>query len=76
MTDEFSVLPPPPRYPTQHAYAAAAANGMAVPTMETNNTLGHPTGSDYQLVVGEGNATVDEHDADLNHLARNICTSR
>lgn len=48
------VLPPPPRYPTQVAYAAAAANGMAVPTIETNNLLSHPEGPEHRFQVGEG----------------------
>jgi hypothetical protein len=49
-----SVLPPPPRYPSQAAYNAAVANGQAAPMIETNNILSHPTGPEYQLVVGEG----------------------
>ncbi|KAI9864501.1 MAG: hypothetical protein M1830_006087, partial [Pleopsidium flavum] len=48
------VLPPPPRYPTQNAYNAALANGMPPPMIETNNTLSHPVGPEYQLLVGEG----------------------
>ena len=27
---------------------------MAAPIMETHNTLNHPVGPEYQLVVGEG----------------------
>jgi hypothetical protein len=49
-----SVLPPPPRYPTQAAYNAAVAAGQAAPMIETNNTLTNPTGPEYQLLVGEG----------------------
>jgi hypothetical protein len=49
-----SVLPPPPRYPSQAAYNLAVANGQAAPMIETNNILSHPTGPEYQLVVGEG----------------------
>ena len=30
---------------------------MAVPIIETNNTLKFPSGPDYQLVVGEGDGT-------------------
>ncbi|KAF2098270.1 WD40 repeat-like protein [Rhizodiscina lignyota] len=41
------VLPPPPRYPS----GPPGANG---PLLETNNTLSHPSGPEYQLVVGEG----------------------
>ncbi|KIN01228.1 hypothetical protein OIDMADRAFT_145325 [Oidiodendron maius Zn] len=48
------VLPPPPRYPSQAAYNLAVANGQAAPMIETNNILSHPTGPEYQLVVGEG----------------------
>lgn len=49
-----SVLPPPPpRYTIPVAYAAGAANGMAVPVVETNNTLSHPEGG-CPLQVGEG----------------------
>jgi ABC-type uncharacterized transport system auxiliary subunit len=51
-----SVLPPPPRYPSQAAYNLAVANGQAAPMIETNNILTHPTGPEYQLVVGEGEA--------------------
>ncbi len=51
-----SVLPPPPRYPSQAAYNLAVANGQAAPMIETNNILKHPTGPEYQLVVGEGEA--------------------
>jgi len=50
----FSVLPPPPRYPSQQAYNLAVANGQAAPMIETNNILSHPTGPEYQLLVGEG----------------------
>ncbi len=50
----YSVLPPPPRYPTQAAYNAAVAAGQAAPMIETNNTLSNPTGPEYQLLVGEG----------------------
>lgn len=51
-----SVLPPPPRYPSQAAYNAAVAAGQAAPMIETNNILTHPTGPEYQLLVGEGTA--------------------
>ncbi|KAH8684747.1 catabolite repression protein-like protein creC [Tricladium varicosporioides] len=59
------VLPPPPRYPSQAAYNLAVANGQAAPMIETNNILSHPTGPQYQLVVGEGTYILKE---DL-HLA-------
>lgn len=55
ITDHInSVLPPPPpRYTIPVAYAAGAANGMAVPVVETNNTISHPDGG-CPLQVGEG----------------------
>ncbi|TVY30983.1 putative catabolite repression protein [Lachnellula hyalina] len=59
------VLPPPPRYPSQAAYNLAVQNGQAAPMIETNNILSHPTGPEYQLVVGEGTYTLKD---DL-HLA-------
>ncbi|WPG98606.1 Hypothetical protein R9X50_00139900 [Acrodontium crateriforme] len=45
------VLPPPPRYTNGALY-----NGLpgGVGLLETTNKLEHPTGPDYQLVVGEG----------------------
>lgn len=45
------------------AYAAGAANGMAVPVVETNNILSHPEGG-YPLQVGEG-AFVSEESRQL-----------
>lgn len=54
LTLSVSVLPPPPpRYTIPVAYAAGAANGMAVPVVETNNTISHPE-SGCPLQVGEG----------------------
>ncbi|KAL8304973.1 hypothetical protein RB597_004066 [Gaeumannomyces tritici] len=51
----FSVLPPPPRYPTQAAYnAAMAAGGHIAPMIETNNILSNPSGPEFQFLVGEG----------------------
>lgn len=49
-----SVLPPPPRYPVQNGFNSNATNGLVLPMVETINTLGHPSGPEYQLVVGEG----------------------
>ncbi|KAJ5923222.1 hypothetical protein N7454_008467, partial [Penicillium verhagenii] len=49
--------PPPPRYTIPIAYAAGAANGMAVPVVETNNTISHP---DCPLQVGEGTYTLKD----------------
>jgi WD40 repeat protein len=45
-----SVLPPPPRYPNGQLYTGMPGGAL----LETNNTLSHPTGPEYQLVVGEG----------------------
>ncbi|KAA6413252.1 MAG: hypothetical protein FRX48_02996 [Lasallia pustulata] len=59
------VLPPPPRYPVQNAYNSNATNGVLLPMVETINTVGHPTGPEYQLVVGEGTYTL----RDELHLA-------
>ena len=46
----YSVLPPPPRYPNGQLYTGMPGGAL----LETNNTLDHPTGPEYQLVVGEG----------------------
>ena len=50
----YSVLPPPPRYPTQAAYNAALGAGHIAPMIETNNILSNPTGPEHQFLVGEG----------------------
>ena len=50
----ISVLPPPPKYPTQAAFQAALNAGHIVPMIETNNTLTNPTGPEYQFLTGEG----------------------
>ncbi|KAJ5612543.1 hypothetical protein N7510_005737 [Penicillium lagena] len=60
----FVLPPPPPRYTVPIAYAAGASNGMAVPVIETNNTISHPDGG-CPLQVGEGTYTLKD---DL-HLA-------
>ncbi|KAK3051729.1 hypothetical protein LTR09_007029 [Extremus antarcticus] len=44
------VLPPPPRYPNGNLYTGMPGGAL----LETNNILSHPTGPEYQLVVGEG----------------------
>ncbi|OJJ45447.1 hypothetical protein ASPZODRAFT_144077 [Penicilliopsis zonata CBS 506.65] len=49
----FVLPPPPPRYSVPIAYAAGAANGMAVPMIETNNIISHPEGG-CPLQAGEG----------------------
>ncbi|RAQ99468.1 catabolite repression protein creC [Stemphylium lycopersici] len=46
---ELIVLPPPPRYPVG-GYPGAQPGQL----IETNNTITHPSGPEYQLVVGEG----------------------
>ncbi|KAI0199776.1 WD40-repeat-containing domain protein [Astrocystis sublimbata] len=53
----FSVLPPPPRYPTQAAYNAAVAAGHTAPMIETNNILTTP---EDQFLVGEGTYVLKE----------------
>ncbi|KAJ4293734.1 hypothetical protein N0V88_005242 [Collariella sp. IMI 366227] len=47
------VLPPPPRYPTQHGYSGLPA-GTPLPMIETHNILTNPSGPEYQFLVGEG----------------------
>ncbi|CZT22939.1 related to WD40 repeat protein CreC [Ramularia collo-cygni] len=56
------VLPPPPRYNNGNLYTGMPGGG---PMLETNNTLEHPTGPEFQLVLGEGVYTLKD---DL-HLA-------
>lgn len=58
----LSVLPPPPRYPTQAAYNAAVGAGHIPPMIETNNILSNP---EDHFLVGEGTYVLKE---DL-HLA-------
>lgn len=41
------------RYPTTNAWATGIPGGP-VTVIETNNTLNHPTGPEYQFSVGEG----------------------
>ncbi|KAK4654868.1 hypothetical protein QC762_406760 [Podospora pseudocomata] len=52
----LSVLPPPPRYPSQPGggYNGISATGGVLPMIETNNILTTPTGPEYQFLVGEG----------------------
>lgn len=41
--------------------------------IETNNILTHPTGPEYQLVVGEGTARrIARHELRADHYARNL----
>ncbi|PHH86327.1 hypothetical protein CDD83_10409 [Cordyceps sp. RAO-2017] len=58
------VLPPPPRYPAGGPYHPSGLTGI-VPMIETNNTLSHPPGPEWQFLVGEGTYVLKE---DL-HLA-------
>ncbi|KAI4186584.1 MAG: hypothetical protein LQ346_005655 [Caloplaca aetnensis] len=47
-------LPPPPPIPPQHVYNLNLPGGMATIALDTSNTIGHPSGPEYQLAVGEG----------------------
>ena len=47
----YSVLPPPPRYPSGQY---GAGMGHVVPMIETNNTISNPEGPEWQFLVGEG----------------------
>ena len=50
-----SLPPPPPRYPvSNNGFNTTTSPGMIVLTTEAVNEISHPTGPDYQLVVGEG----------------------
>lgn len=53
-----SGLPPPPPLlvtrPPQHVYNPNAPGGMTTIALDTSNTIGHPSGPEYQLAVGEG----------------------
>lgn len=50
-----SLPPPPPRYPvSNNGLNSAAPPGTIALAPEAVNVLSHPTGPDYQLVVGEG----------------------
>ncbi|CAK7267650.1 hypothetical protein SEPCBS57363_002694 [Sporothrix epigloea] len=55
-----SVLPPPPRYPSQVMQNGAYVSGQLVPMIETNNTVSRPTGPDCQFLVGEGLYVLEE----------------
>ncbi|KAL8716059.1 MAG: hypothetical protein Q9225_006255 [Loekoesia sp. 1 TL-2023] len=46
------VLPPPPR-PPQHVYNPNVPSGMTTIALDTSNTIGHPSGPEFQLAVGE-----------------------
>jgi hypothetical protein len=53
-----SVLPPPPpKYPTQAGYPTAVPGSTPSQMVETNNQLSHPSGPQYQFLVGEGMPT-------------------
>ena len=50
-----SLPPPPPRYPvSSNGLNSANPPGTVALAPEAVNVLSHPTGPDYQLVVGEG----------------------
>lgn len=60
-----SVLPPPPRFPAAQTTASPNAPTPAGPLPEMSNVLTHPSGSEYQLSVGEGTYVLQ----DSLHLA-------
>ena len=68
-----SLPPPPPRYPvSNNGFNTTISPGMIVLTTEAVNEINHPTGPEYQLVVGEGIACIPfttEH-AYAEHQAR------
>ncbi|KAL8729038.1 MAG: hypothetical protein Q9181_005138 [Wetmoreana brouardii] len=47
------VVPPPPR-PPLNVYNPNVPGGMTTIALDTSNTIGHPSGPEYQLAVGEG----------------------
>ncbi|KAL9000613.1 MAG: hypothetical protein Q9188_005647 [Gyalolechia gomerana] len=47
-------FPPPPRLPQHVVYNPNALGGMTTIALDTSNTIGHPSGPEYQLAVGEG----------------------
>ncbi|KAL9029659.1 MAG: hypothetical protein Q9196_002125 [Gyalolechia fulgens] len=47
-------FPPPPQLPQHVIYNPHALGGMTTIALDTSNTIGHPTGPEYQLAVGEG----------------------
>ncbi|KAL8766078.1 MAG: hypothetical protein Q9209_007044 [Squamulea sp. 1 TL-2023] len=53
------VLPPPPR-PPQNVYYPSGPGGMTTVLLDTSNTVGHPSGPEYQLAVGEGIYTLQD----------------
>ncbi|KAL8941324.1 MAG: hypothetical protein Q9216_002309 [Gyalolechia sp. 2 TL-2023] len=46
-------FPPPPRLPQHVVYNTNAPGGMTTIALDTSNTIGHPSGPEYQLAVGE-----------------------
>ncbi|KAL8864181.1 MAG: hypothetical protein Q9174_007441, partial [Haloplaca sp. 1 TL-2023] len=47
-------VPPPPPRPPQYVFNPNDPTSMTSLALDTSNTLGHPTGPEYQLAVGEG----------------------
>lgn len=50
----FVLPPPPPRYPGTAGGAWGSGMPGSVPIIETNNSISHPSGTEYQFSVGEG----------------------
>ncbi|KAI4127931.1 MAG: hypothetical protein LQ338_002955 [Usnochroma carphineum] len=48
------VLPPPTGPPQNVYYIPNVPSGMGTIALDTSNTIGHPSGPEYQLAVGEG----------------------
>ncbi|KAI5778172.1 WD40-repeat-containing domain protein [Geopyxis carbonaria] len=56
----FVLPPPPPRYPNGMSPWGTGIPGGPIPIIETNNTIGHPKGPEYQFSVGEGTYVLRE----------------
>ncbi|MDI1489763.1 MAG: hypothetical protein OHK93_000961 [Ramalina farinacea] len=54
------VLPPAPRYPNATTTTGTNGPNMQNPTLEMSNVLTHPTGTEYQLSVGEGTYSLQD----------------
>lgn len=73
-----SLPPPPPRYPvSNNGFNTTTSPGMVALTPETVNVISHPTGPEYQLVVGEGVPLFFRRLIDmLMWGSRHVCASR
>lgn len=47
-------FPPPPQLPQHVVYNPNAPGAMTTIALDTSNTIGHPSGPEFQLAVGEG----------------------